>query len=250
MTKVSVITASYNSESTIEDALRSVAEQSHSEVEHIIIDGGSQDRTLVIVDEYSHISLLISEEDAGIYDAMNKGVANSSGDIIGILNSDDYYPDENVVSDVVRIFEDSTIDLVYGDLTYIDEKGKTVRNWKAGRFDKSKFKRGWMPPHPTVFVRREIYSQYGDFRLDMGTSADYELLLRWLYRYDVRPFYLERPLVVMRTGGVSNASIRNRLRANKMDKKAWRVNDLNTSWYTRFMKPLRKLTQWLVSGHK
>lgn len=244
--KVSIITATYNSEKTVRDTLESVAAQSYEDIEHIFFDGQSQDRTLAIVKEYRHVAKIKSENDNGLYDAMNRGLAMATGDIIGILNSDDVYMDSKVISDVVEVFQKYEVDCVYADLEYVaeDDLSNVVRSWRSGEYEKDSFLRGWMPPHPTFFVRKEVYERHGKFRQDMGSAADYELMLRFLYKEKCRCAYLGRTIVKMRTGGVSNASLKNRWRANQMDRKAWIINGLEPAWYTLYMKPLRKIKQW------
>lgn len=242
---VTIVTPSYNSESTIAKTLNSVAGQAYPDIEHVVIDGGSEDDTLKIVQSFSHVNQCLSERDEGIYDAMNKGINLAKGDIIGILNSDDFYPSADIISKVISCFEDPSIQLVYGDLRYVDSTGSVVRKWKAGPMKNHSFRRGWMPPHPTVFVKASVYKRLGNYRLDMGTSADYEWLLRVLYKNKIPAAYCPDTLVHMTTGGASNASLSNRWRANKMDRQAWAVNDLAMPWYTPIFKPLSKVTQWL-----
>ncbi|HNG07475.1 MAG TPA: glycosyltransferase family 2 protein, partial [Saprospiraceae bacterium] len=226
--KLSIITSCYNSAATIRDTLESVARQDYSDIEHIIVDGGSEDDTLAIVSEFTHVAKVVSEKDRGIYDAMNKGIAIATGDIIGILNSDDFYTGPGVISDVVRQMEQSGADTLYADLDYVSstDKTKVVRSWRAGSYAVRKFYYGWMPPHPTFFVRKYIYERYGTFNLSLRSAADYEIMLRFLVRQDVTTTYLNKTIVQMRAGGQSNASITNRLRANAEDRKAWQINKL------------------------
>lgn len=247
MVKLTIITATLNSQSTIRQCLDSV-KHSKGAVEHIVIDGGSSDETLEIVGSYSHISKIISEPDRGIYDAMNKGIAMSTGDAIGILNSDDFYTNCNVLERISSVFENPQVDSCYGDLQYVNEKDTTMiqRDWKSGPFRSYSFLWGWMPPHPTFFVRRNIYEKYGYFNLELGSAADYELMLRFLLKFNVSTVYVPEVIVKMRSGGVSNATLMNRLRANQMDRKAWRVNELKPYPWTTWFKPIRKITQFKV----
>ncbi|RYG51890.1 MAG: glycosyltransferase, partial [Chitinophagaceae bacterium] len=182
--KVSIITACYNSAATVRDTLQSVAEQDYPEVEHIIIDGKSSDDTLRVLCDFPHVGTVVSEKDSGIYDAMNKGVRHATGDIVGILNSDDLYTSSNVISRVMKEFEDDSVDAVYADLQYVKfhDTSKVVRTWRSGGFSKSKFYYGWMPPHPTFFVRRQVYEQVGNFNLSLRSAADYEFMLRVLLK--------------------------------------------------------------------
>jgi glycosyltransferase len=245
---LSLITATYNSSSTVADTLQSVASQTYERIEHIIVDGLSKDATKDIVHSYPHVAKFISEKDKGIYDAMNKGIALASGEVIGILNSDDFYANERVIEAVMKEFEDESIDLVYGDLQYVHPKEikQVVRTWKAGRLGPRSFHYGWMPPHPTVFVRKRVYEQYGNFNLHLKTAADYELMLRFLLKHQVKSAYVPEVLVKMRTGGASNATIMSRIRANQQDKQAWVINGLKPNPLTLFFKPLRKINQFLI----
>ena len=249
--KVSIITATYNSQATVMDTLKSVQCQSYPKIEHIIVDGQSVDNTLEIIKDLKHAGPLVSEPDRGIYDAMNKGIAMATGDIIGILNSDDFLADEDVIARVVKTFESGNCDMVYGDLVYVDavNTDRVLRRWIAGNFERRQFLQGWMPPHPSVFVRREVYEKYGRFNLQLKSSADYELLLRLMFVNKVRSKYLPYILVHMRAGGQSNRSFQNRLIAHKEDYLAWKINGLSPRWYTLMMKPFRKIRQFMVIAH-
>jgi glycosyltransferase len=181
-----------------------------------------------------------------MYDAMNKGILMASCEIIGILNSDDQYFSKNVINRILDEFSYDNIDACYGDLVYVDSSGKNiVRYWKSGHFNGPKqFLLGWMPPHPTFFVRKRVYDQYGMFNLDLGSSADYELMLRLMVKHEIRVSYIPEMLIKMRIGGMSNSSFKNRIKANQMDRKAWRVNELSPHPWTLWLKPLRKLPQY------
>lgn len=246
---ISIITATFNAAETIRDCLDSVRNQVYQPVEHIIVDGGSTDKTLAIIDEHkSNVTRILSEPDNGMYDAMNKGIKLATGDIIGIINADDYYANDKVLDKVARIFENPEIDSCYGDIVYVDPKDtkRIVRYWKAGNFTEKSFYRGWMPPHPTFFARKSLYDKYGGFRLDISTSADYELMLRFLLKHGRNSTYIPEVLVHMRGGGVSDFSLKNRIAANRMDRAAWTANDLKPYPWTLPMKPLSKIGQWLV----
>jgi glycosyltransferase involved in cell wall biosynthesis len=246
--KISIITATYNSAATISDTLASVREQDHPDIEHIIVDGRSVDKTLEIVSGFSHIGKVISERDKGIYDAMNKGVRLATGDVIGILNSDDIYTGPSVLSTVAAAFRDPRVMTCYADLQYVqaDNLNRTIRTWKSGPFRKRNFYNGWMPPHPTFFVRSSVYEQVGLFNLALRSAADYEIMLRILLKYGISSHYIPQVLVKMRAGGMSNASFGNRLRANKEDRLAWKLNDLRPHVFTLYMKPIRKITQFII----
>jgi len=244
---VSIITATFNSSTTIKDTLTCIRQQDYHAIEHIIVDGSSTDDTLKIIGQFPHVAKIISEKDEGIYDAMNKGIAAASGEIIGILNSDDVYVHESVLSKIVSVFENDAIDVCYADLLYVQQHdlNKVVRTWKSGIYKPVSFHRGWMPPHPTVFVRRRVYDQVGHFNTSLKSAADYELMLRIFVKYNFNIHYIPEFIVKMRIGGISNASFRNRVTANKEDRKAWKINDLHPRFFTLYLKPIRKLTQFL-----
>jgi glycosyltransferase involved in cell wall biosynthesis len=246
--KVSIITIAYNSQETIADTIRSVIGQDYSEIEYIIVDGGSRDQTVEIVKSFgAGVTKWVSEKDKGIYDAMNKGVAMATGDVIGILNSDDFYADNRVISDVVRSFQASGADGLYADLVYVnrDQPDKTVRSWKAGDYRHGKFLSGWMPPHPTFFVHRNCYEKFGSYTLELRSAADYELMLRFIHKHQISMTYLPRVITKMRLGGQSNVTLMNRIKANLEDRKAWKMNGLHPGLFTLTRKPLSKVVQFL-----
>jgi glycosyltransferase len=248
MPKISIITVSFNSAKTIEQTIQSVLSQRYSNVQYIIIDGASQDETLNIIERYSDkIAVFVSEKDSGIYNAMNKGLKLATGEIIGILNSDDFYADENVLNDVAKLFEQGKADAVYADLQYVDaiDTRKVKRNWKSGKYKPGDFLFGWMPPHPTFFVKKEVYEKYGVFNESLKSAADYELMLRFIHKYQISIDYLPRVIVKMRSGGQSNITAKNRIKANIEDRKAWEINGLKPYFFTLFLKPLRKLKQFV-----
>lgn len=241
----SIITPTFNSAATLSDTCRSIRSQLGVAVEHLVQDGGSKDHTIAIAQDFeAHCR---SEPDQGLYHAMNKGIQRATGDIIGILNSDDFYADDQVLARVQEAFSDPEVQAVYGNLDYVDpvDTGKVIRKWRSGRYHHSRFRYGWMPPHPTFFVRRALYERYGDFDLSFRTSADYELMLRFLYKHRVQAVHIPEVLVKMRAGGVSNSSFRHRLRANREDRRAWEVNGLKPHFFTTWLKPVRKLGQWI-----
>ena len=246
--KISIITVTYNSGATLEQTIRSVLEQSYSNIEYIIIDGQSTDNTLQIVDKYrSRIATLVSEKDKGLYDAINKGIARATGDVIGLLHSDDFYMHPQVIEKYAALFEKEKPDAVYSDLYYVDRDNtdKIVRKWKSGSYRSGAFINGWMPPHPTFFVKREVYERFGTFHPDFKSAADYELMLRFIEKQKIRLAYLPEYTVKMRTGGQSNVTVQNRIHANLEDRKAWEVNGLKPRFYTLYLKPLRKIVQFL-----
>jgi glycosyltransferase involved in cell wall biosynthesis len=246
--KVTVITAAYNSASTIRDTLESVLGQDYSDIEYVVIDGASTDDTLTIIKSYANrISRIISEPDLGIYNAINKGIRAASGDIIAILHADDVFAHTQVLSRVVQTMQSNHVDAVYGDLQYVqrDHLDKVVRHWKSGTYRHGLFLKGWMPPHPSFFLKRSCYNQHGLYTDKLVSAADYELMLRMLHKYRVSVAYLPEVLVRMRVGGVSNKSLKNRIRANREDREAWRINGLHPGLLTLIRKPLSKLQQFI-----
>lgn len=245
---ISIITVCFNSGVTIEDTIKSVINQTYSNIEYIIVDGVSTDNTLETVNSYNDkIDLIISEKDNGLYDAINKGIKHAKGDIIGILNSDDLYEDNNVITDVVNLISKENLDGCYADLNYVDkyDTNKVVRHWKSGSYKDGMFFKGWMPPHPTFFVKKAVYNKFGSFDLRLHSAADYEIMLRFIHKNKIVLGYLNRTIVKMRMGGVSNASLSNRIKANREDKRAWLINDLKPKTFTLILKPLSKLGQFL-----
>jgi glycosyltransferase involved in cell wall biosynthesis len=247
---ISIITACRNSAGTIKDCLLSVNHQTFA-CEHIIIDGASTDGTQALIAKLaSPHTKLISEPDRGLYDALNKGLKLATGDVVGILHADDVYAHESVLERVAGTLRKKNVDSCYGDLVYVDPSNlqKAVRFWKSGPYRKDCFYWGWMPPHPTFFVRRSIYEAHGDFNLDLGTSADYELMLRFLFKYGISAAYLPEVLVIMRAGGLSNRSWKNRLNAHRMDRRAWKINELQPRPWTLLAKPVSKVLQFSSRG--
>ena len=246
--KISIITATYNSSLTVRDTLNSILNQDYPDIEHIIVDGKSTDDTLKIVSEFKHVSKVISEKDKGIYDAMNKGISAATGDVIGILNSDDIYNSPHVISAIAKTFSELNAKTTYADLQYVHSNNldKVVRTWKAGHFSRRNFYYGWMPPHPTFFVRREVYEKVGLFNISLRSAADYELMLRILIKHMIPTHYIPEVIVKMRAGGMSNASFKNRINANKEDRLAWKLNNLEPHFFTLYAKPIRKISQFLI----
>ena len=229
---ISVITVVFNGAATLEHTICSVLEQTYRNVEFIIIDGGSTDGTLDILREYDdHIDYWVSEKDAGIYDAMNKGIALASGDIIGFINADDFYESSNVLANVAKVFANKRVDVSYGDLCYVKQFDtmKVVRYWKSSEFYPNSFEIGWCPPHPTFFVRREIYERYGMFDLTFKIAADVELMIRFLEVHRVCAIYIPVVLVKMRMGGTTNRSLSNILKQNKEILRALKSHGLGSS---------------------
>lgn len=249
--KISIITITYNSAATIEETLLSVINQSYKDIEYIIVDGKSTDDTLKIVEKYKDkISKILSEKDKGLYDALNKGIDMATGDVIGILHSDDFYIDSEVIRKYVSVFQLTKADSVYSDLYYVDktDTNKIIRKWKSGEYSEKSFVNGWMPPHPTFFVKKEVYGMFGNFKTQFKSAADYELMLRFIQRHKISIAYLPEFTVKMRVGGKSNVSLQNRVNANLEDRMAWKINGLKPRFYTLYLKPLRKLLQFFKSA--
>jgi len=248
MLRVSIITIVRNNRATMEDCVKNVLSQSYKEIEYIVVDGGSNDGTIDIIQAYhERISQWISEPDQGIYDAMNKGIEMATGQVIGFLHSSDVYAHPRVIEEVARVFEKSNVSSVYGDLQYVDKENlnRVIRNWKSSPYRHGKFRQGWMPPHPTFFVRKEIYEKYGYFNTDFRIAGDYELMLRFLERYRISAAYIPEVLVKMRWGGMSNGGIKNILIKSYEDYRAWGMNDLNGGVHTILFKNLSKIPQFL-----
>jgi glycosyltransferase involved in cell wall biosynthesis len=223
--KISVITAVYNNASTIRDALESTLSQSYNNVELVVVDGASTDGTRDIIEPYRHrVGAFVSEPDNGIYDALNKGVRMASGDVVGFLHSDDLFADRDVLSRVAAAMSDPAVDACYGDLCYVrkDSPSDVVRNWRAGEYAPHKLRRGWMPPHPTLYVRRSVFERVGEFDLRYRIAADYEWMLRLLLSKQVSVRYILATQVLMRVGGASNRSLKNILRKSSEDYRALR----------------------------
>jgi glycosyltransferase involved in cell wall biosynthesis len=245
--KISVITVTYNCAATLEQTIQSVLLQDYEDVEYIVVDGQSTDDTLSIIRKYRHkIAQFVSEKDKGLYDALNKGIGMATGDVIGILHADDFYTNDQVLTQVAETFKKSDCDAVYADLFYVDKDNteKIVRKWKSGNYSHGKFLWGWMPPHPTFFAKKELYTKYGSFNTSLRSAADYELMLRLIHRHKIKLAYLPQFIIKMRTGGQSNASVKNRVNANLEDRKAWELNGLKPYFFTLTLKPLRKIVQF------
>lgn len=242
--KVSIITVVWNNASTIKDAIDSVLSQIYQNIEYIVVDGASTDGTVEIVQSYGDkISKFISEPDKGLYDAMNKGIALTTGDIVGILNSDDFYIDGNVIERVVKEFEEKGVDSVFADLVFVKPENidKVVRYYDSSHFNPSKFAYGWMPAHPTFFVKREIYEKYGVFKTDYKIAADYELLTRFLAKNKISYSYIKDPIVKMRIGGASTSGIKSNYFLNKEIIRACKENGISTNWMKVLSKYPKKL---------
>lgn len=245
--KVSIITVCLNSERHLRDCIDSVRSQSYKNIEYIVIDGKSSDRTLDIIRQNKDvISHFISETDRGMYDAINKGIKLATGDIVGILNSDDMYASPDSVRNIVDCFRHAKTDAVYGDLVYVDPANgdQVTRFWKGKSYSRRRFCFGWMPAHPTFYVRRPLIEEYGLYENHFYTAADYEFMARYLYKHRCTATYLEEVLVKMRIGGMSNGSLKRRFRANRRDYLAMKRNNIPFSFFVSILKPISKLHQY------
>lgn len=248
--KVSVVTASYNSAETISGTLRSVAIQSWPEIEHIIVDGGSTDDTLAVVEQQrDRVARLISEPDEGIYDAMNKGVAAASGDIVGFLNADDHYAHGDVISHVAEAMEVGGLDAVFGDVAFVRDAARTtIRRYRSNRFRPARLAWGWMPAHPTLFVRRELFRRVGPFATDYHIAGDFEWIVRAFWKSHLRYRHIPEVLVYMRTGGISTAGWRSTMILNREVMRACRENGISTNWLKILSKYPAKLLEFIPSS--
>jgi glycosyltransferase len=246
--KLSIITVVYNNERTITDAIESVLGQTYKNIEYIVIDGSSTDGTLDRITPYrGDIHHFVSEKDKGIYDAMNKGLALATGDVIGILNSDDVYADDQVLESVMQLFQhDATLDMVYGDLVYVraDDLSQVVRTWASAPYYDNYFEDGHVPPHPSLFLKRNVYQQAGLFNTEMKLAADYELMLRVFKKYHFKSTYLSRLLVKMRLGGSTNKNWNNIIKGNLEILKAWKLNGLSAPLLLMPYRMFKRLAQF------
>ncbi|MER8537145.1 glycosyltransferase [Mesorhizobium sp. M1005] len=244
--KVSIVTAVYNRRSSILQALESVDRQSHRDLEHIVVDGMSTDGTVELIREKSgDRTIILSERDDGIYDALNKGIKLSTGGVIGLMHSDDVFAHNHVIERVCDAFRDQSIDAVYGDLQYVSAKepSRVVRHWRAGSFSQQKLAWGWMPPHPTLYLRRSVFERFGAYDTRYRIAADYDAVLRYFGKGNIRSAYIPEVMVKMRTGGESNRSIKSIVRKSVEDYRALRANDVG-GILTLILKNISKLRQF------
>jgi glycosyltransferase len=245
--KVSIITATFNSARHLQDCIDSVKSQDYPEIEHIVIDGLSTDNTVDIIKANAgDIAKWISEKDIGMYDAINKGMKIATGDIIGVLNSDDMLASSDVISSIVECFRKNSVDTIYGDLVYVDpnDTNRILRTWKGFSYKRFRFMLGWMPAHPTFYIRRSMIDHFGGYESHYFTAADFEFMARYLYRFRVSSHHLPKLIVKMRNGGASNESLSRRIRANRRDYFAMRRNNIPFPLLVSVLKPLRKVPQY------
>ena len=251
--KISIITATFNSQATIKQTLESVIEQNYQNIEHIIIDGKSSDNTLQIVESYrelyksKNIDLIVSsQKDEGIYDAFNRGIKLSNGDLIGFLNSDDFFTHKNILNIINWAFNkpvNKKIESISANLEYIDSRYQIIRKLKGRSIDKEGFKKGFHPAHPTFYVRKEIFEKFGCFNLSYKIAGDYELMLRFIVKHNINNLYIDDNFVKMKIGGISNQNLKSIYKANLECFRAWKENDLHISPLFILAKPLKKVKE-------
>ncbi|NVJ85986.1 MAG: glycosyltransferase [Algoriphagus sp.] len=248
--KVSLITVTYNSAATLAHTIESVGVQDYSDLEYIIVDGGSSDGTLDLIQSYPEVvSQWISEPDGGLYDAINKGIKMATGDVVGIIHSDDFYHRSDAISKVVNAFQEFGTDCVYGDIRFVKPENleKTVRYYHSGRFSAEKIKRGIIPAHPTFFTYKKNFEKYGYYRTDYWIAGDFELLVRFLHTHQLSYHYLPEDLLKMRTGGLSTRSWKSTLIINQEDLRACRENGIKTNYFWLYSRYFKKLLEFLPS---
>ena len=250
--KVSIITVCLNSSETIENTIKSILSQDYNDIEYIVIDGGSQDSTLEVLARYENqITKLVSEPDKGIYNAMNKGIKLTTGHIVGFLNADDFYASETIISQVVTSIQQNNYGAVYGDILYVDQTdiNKVVRYWQAGKYTKGAFRSGWVIPHPTFFCKKRFFEEFGYFNEDFQVAADFELMLRFIEKHQIKVGYMPQVLVKMRRGGKANV-LRGIIRGNKEIIRSFRLNNLTISPLFFIHKPIIKIRQFFIRPGK
>ena len=245
--KISIITVTYNSAKTVQDTLDSVKSQTYPNIEHIVIDGGSTDETVNILRKASHLAKWISEPDEGLYDAINKGICLATGDVIGLLHSDDFFPHVGVIANLQAAFDNSDIDAVYGDVVFVQRENpkKVVRYYSSQGFTPAKFKYGYMPAHPSFYVKKVCFEKFGLYHTDYQIAADYELLMRLIYREQIPCSYLEKVIVCMREGGISNTTLKSRYILNQEIIKARASNGVKTTMFLLCLKYFKKIFEYL-----
>jgi glycosyltransferase involved in cell wall biosynthesis len=245
--KISIITVTYNSAATLAHTLESVNNQDYTDIEHILVDGGSTDETVTIIQSFPHVAKWVSEKDNGLYDAINKGIRMATGDVIGILNSDDFFPGNHIISLIAQAFKQNSIEAVYGDIAFVrpGRLEKIIRLYSSKKFTPRRFGFGYMPAHPSFYVRRNCYEQHGVYKLDYTIAADYELLMRFIFRQRIRYYYIPEILVYMRTGGVSNKNFMSRYTLNKEIIKACKENGVQTNMALLSLKYLNKVFEYI-----
>ncbi len=244
--KISIITATYNSYPNILDTINCIREQEAIEIEFIVVDGGSKDETVQAIRDCKFVSKFVSEPDKGIYDALNKGVKMATGDVVGFVHSDDLLANSDILKDISECFKNTNVDGVYGDLIYVaqEDTNKIVRLWKSQSFKRKLLHRGWMPAHPTLFLKQEVYKKHGLFDLSFNIAADYDFMLRILKDQELKFEYLPKVVTKMRVGGASNRSLKNIIQKSKEDYRAIKKNQIGFPLYVLFVKNISKIPQF------
>ncbi len=241
--KISIITISYNSSKTIEETLKAVQNQTYSRIEHIIVDGKSSDNTINICNDFKHISKMVSEPDKGVYDAFNKGLNMATGEVVGFLNADDVFCDQHTLKKISEAFDEQT-DCVFANLNYINDKGKIVRKWRSNSYQKGAFNKGWMPAHPTFYCRKAIYNQLGGYDDSFDIAGDFELMLRFLEKNNIRSKFIDQTLIKMRSGGLSNSGLSSKIKIIKEEIRAFKQNKINYSLPKYFFHKALKIKEF------
>lgn len=246
--KISIITIAYNNEKDIRPTLESVINQTYNNIEYIVVDGKSSDKTLDIINEYSSsITKIISEPDKGIYDAINKGIQNATGNVVGLIHAGDRLYDNNVINDIASFFKNNDIDAIYGQSVIVNANDRPIRVNKSPSFKKALFRRGWMPSHQSIYIKRELFDELGHYRLDLGSYSDYEFVLRYFYFNDLKVVLLDRFILKFALGGVSTTNYEEILMAQKEHRNCWKVNGENPPFYMSCLKLIRKIPQFTQS---
>jgi len=250
--KVTIITVTWNSAATLRDTLESVKNQTYPNIEHILVDGASKDGTVDLIRAYPHVAKWVSEKDKGLYDAINKGILMSTGDVIGILNSDDFFPHAHVIERMVEVFKKENADAVFGDIAFVkpDNLNRIVRLYSSKRFHPRKFAYGYMPAHPSFYVKREFFEKHGLYKLDYKIAADYELLMRFMHGNGLKYVYHPEIMVYMRTGGVSNKNVLSRYTLNKEIVRACKENGVSTNMLLLSFKYFFKVFEFITPAVK
>jgi glycosyltransferase involved in cell wall biosynthesis len=242
--KVSIITISFNKVLEIEQTIKSVINQKYTDIEYILVDGGSTDGTLAVIERFrQYMTTLINEPDNGIYDAINKGIKFSLGEIIGLVHAGDQLFNDNVITDIVQCFNNTNADIIYGNTLLVDpaNTNKIMRVYEGGEFKPGRFLTGWMPSHSSVYIKRDIFQKYGNYRLDLNIAADYELLLRFMYKYSVKSSYFPGIVTRFRVGGISNKNVFSFIKSGAQCYRSWKLNNLKVRFYTIPLKILRRI---------
>lgn len=240
---ISIITSTYNSEKTILDSLSSISQQSYKNIESIVVDGGSADRTLDIIKKMKYVNHIISEPDKGIYDAFNKGLSIAKGDIIGFLNSDDTFYDDISLATIANAFNPD-VDCVFGNLDYVNDKGEIIRKWRSKPFVKGSFIKGWKPAHPTFYCKREVYERLGGYVDTFRIAGDFELMLRYLEKNNVRTKFIDQTLIKMKTGGISNSGLQSKVLILKEELSAFKMNKIKINSTKYIIHKMKKLKEF------